>query len=193
MRTGYLWFVCDEKSRNHGQSILVGPSFSSWRVPVQENHMGPTILYSLHAHLHSSWQELFARWIDGRPGEKRAPGAYCTGFRKSRTPRVYLSTYSGSFQSVSTLAHGEDDSDDVISAPTQAIFRVCWDVLLTQTWTRHCILGSFDHVLVLNHRRISPIIGFLSCKQCSSVNAPFGCTVWAFNAVALCTAQYSTL
>ena len=45
------------------------------------------------------------KWIDGAAGDKRAPGAYCTKFSKSRNPRVYMSTYSGSFQSVSTLAH----------------------------------------------------------------------------------------
>ena len=45
------------------------------------------------------------RWIEGREGDKKAPGAYCTGFAKSRNPRVYLSAYSGSFQHVSTLAH----------------------------------------------------------------------------------------
>ena len=45
------------------------------------------------------------QWIEGREGNKKAPGAYCTGFAKSRHPRVYLSAYSGSFQHVSTLAH----------------------------------------------------------------------------------------
>jgi len=45
------------------------------------------------------------QWIEGREGDKKAPGAYCTGFAKSRNPRVYLSAYSGSFQHVSTLAH----------------------------------------------------------------------------------------
>ena len=45
------------------------------------------------------------KWIEGREGDKKAPGAYCTGFAKSRNPRVYLSAYSGSFQHVSTLAH----------------------------------------------------------------------------------------
>uniref|UniRef100_A0A7S1H7V7 Peptidase M3A/M3B catalytic domain-containing protein n=1 Tax=Hemiselmis andersenii TaxID=464988 RepID=A0A7S1H7V7_HEMAN len=45
------------------------------------------------------------RWIDGRAGEKRSPGAYCTKFAKSRNPRVYMSAYSGTFQHVSTLAH----------------------------------------------------------------------------------------
>ena len=45
------------------------------------------------------------QWVEGREGDKKAPGAYCTGFAKSRNPRVYLSAYTGSFQHVSTLAH----------------------------------------------------------------------------------------
>jgi len=45
------------------------------------------------------------KWVDGSAGDRRAPGAYCTKFAKSRTPRVYMGSYSGSFQSVSTLAH----------------------------------------------------------------------------------------
>jgi len=45
------------------------------------------------------------KWVEGREGDKKAPGAYCTQFAKSRHPRVYLSAYSGSFQHVSTLAH----------------------------------------------------------------------------------------
>jgi oligoendopeptidase F len=45
------------------------------------------------------------QWIEGRDGDTKAPGAYCTSFAKSRSPRVYLSAYTGSFQHVSTLAH----------------------------------------------------------------------------------------
>ncbi|EKX41926.1 hypothetical protein GUITHDRAFT_95868 [Guillardia theta CCMP2712] len=44
-------------------------------------------------------------WIEGKSGDKKAPGAYCTSFAKSRNPRVYLSSYTGSYQHVSTLAH----------------------------------------------------------------------------------------
>jgi hypothetical protein len=35
------------------------------------------------------------KWVEGRAGDKKAPGAYCTQFPKSRTPRVYMSAYSG--------------------------------------------------------------------------------------------------
>jgi len=45
------------------------------------------------------------KWIEGREGDTKRPGAYCSGFTKSRNPRVYLSAYTGSFQHVSTLAH----------------------------------------------------------------------------------------
>lgn len=43
-------------------------------------------------------------WIEGTVGERKRPGAYCTGFRKSRTPRVYM-TYAGSSSDIITLAH----------------------------------------------------------------------------------------
>ena len=41
------------------------------------------------------------RWIENRSNE--ATGAYCTSFRKSKTPRVYM-TYSGGSSNVITLA-----------------------------------------------------------------------------------------
>ncbi len=44
------------------------------------------------------------RWVEGTVGPRKAPGAYCTGFAKSRTPRVY-STYTGGQSDVITLAH----------------------------------------------------------------------------------------
>lgn len=44
------------------------------------------------------------RWVEGTVGSSKRPGAYCTGFRKSRTPRVYM-TYSGGASDVITLAH----------------------------------------------------------------------------------------
>jgi oligoendopeptidase F len=44
------------------------------------------------------------RWIEGTLGASKRPGAYCTGFAKSRTPRVYM-TYSGTASDVITLAH----------------------------------------------------------------------------------------
>lgn len=43
-------------------------------------------------------------WIEGRVGPSKRPGAYCTGFAKSRTPRVYM-TYNGGMREVMTLAH----------------------------------------------------------------------------------------
>jgi oligoendopeptidase F len=44
------------------------------------------------------------RWIEGTVSARKRPGAYCTGFEKSRTPRVYM-TYHGSASDVITLAH----------------------------------------------------------------------------------------
>ncbi len=43
-------------------------------------------------------------WIEGRVMPSKSQGAYCTGFPKSRTPRVFM-TFLGSFQDVFTLAH----------------------------------------------------------------------------------------
>ncbi len=43
-------------------------------------------------------------WIEAGNTGKRRPGAYCTGFLKSRTPRVYM-TYMGSIGCLKTLAH----------------------------------------------------------------------------------------
>ena len=45
-----------------------------------------------------------SRWIEGTVGGRKRPGAYCTHFRKSRTPRVYM-TYTGGASDVITLAH----------------------------------------------------------------------------------------
>ncbi|KAI0566628.1 Peptidase M3 [Gracilaria domingensis] len=45
------------------------------------------------------------KWIEASRGDKKRPGAYCTGFSKSRTPRVYLSDYNGRAQLLLTLAH----------------------------------------------------------------------------------------
>ena len=44
------------------------------------------------------------RWVEGTVGHRKRPGAFCTGFRKSRTPRVYM-TYTGGASDVITLAH----------------------------------------------------------------------------------------
>jgi oligoendopeptidase F len=44
------------------------------------------------------------RWIEGTVGPAKRPGAYCTSFAKSRTPRVYM-TYEGAPSDVITLAH----------------------------------------------------------------------------------------
>ncbi|MBX3016490.1 MAG: M3 family oligoendopeptidase [Bdellovibrionaceae bacterium] len=43
-------------------------------------------------------------WIEGRVLPNKRTGAFCSGFQKSRTPRVFQ-TYMGSLQDVSTLAH----------------------------------------------------------------------------------------
>lgn len=44
------------------------------------------------------------RWIEGSRGPNKRPGAYCTGFSKSRNPRVYM-TYAGGMKDIITLAH----------------------------------------------------------------------------------------
>ena len=44
------------------------------------------------------------RWIEGSIQDNKRPGAYCTKFLKSRSPRVYM-TYAGSLDNVATLAH----------------------------------------------------------------------------------------
>jgi oligoendopeptidase F len=44
------------------------------------------------------------RWIEGTVSSRKRPGAYCTSFAKSRTPRIYM-TYQGSASDVITLAH----------------------------------------------------------------------------------------
>eukprot|EP00238_Polyblepharides_amylifera_P008418 CAMPEP_0196592824 /NCGR_PEP_ID=MMETSP1081-20130531/73902_1 /TAXON_ID=36882 /ORGANISM="Pyramimonas amylifera, Strain CCMP720" /LENGTH=692 /DNA_ID=CAMNT_0041916629 /DNA_START=117 /DNA_END=2195 /DNA_ORIENTATION=- len=46
-----------------------------------------------------------SNWIEGGEGSARMPGAYCTSFESLRAPRVYLSSFTGSAQHVSTLAH----------------------------------------------------------------------------------------
>ncbi|NKB99200.1 MAG: M3 family oligoendopeptidase [Pseudomonadales bacterium] len=44
------------------------------------------------------------KWIEGTTGPRKSPGAYCTGFAKSKTPRVYM-TYTGGQSDTITLAH----------------------------------------------------------------------------------------
>jgi oligoendopeptidase F len=44
------------------------------------------------------------KWIEARVLPNKMTGAYCTGFAKSKTPRVYM-TYMGSRKDISTLAH----------------------------------------------------------------------------------------
>jgi len=44
------------------------------------------------------------RWIEATVGPHKRPGAYCTQFAKSRTPRVYM-TYTGGMRELKTLAH----------------------------------------------------------------------------------------
>lgn len=44
------------------------------------------------------------RWIEGTVSDHKRPGAYCTRFMKSKTPRVYT-TYTGGMSDVITLAH----------------------------------------------------------------------------------------
>ena len=44
------------------------------------------------------------RWIEGTVGPRKRPGAYCTEFLRSRTPRVYM-TYTGSANDAIVLAH----------------------------------------------------------------------------------------
>ena len=43
-------------------------------------------------------------WVEGSVGPSKRPGAYCTRFAKSKTPRVYM-TYTGGPSNVITLAH----------------------------------------------------------------------------------------
>jgi len=45
------------------------------------------------------------RWIEASSGGAKRPGAYCTKFAGSRTPRVYLSVYAGTNGDILTLAH----------------------------------------------------------------------------------------
>jgi oligoendopeptidase F len=44
------------------------------------------------------------RWIEARELPSKRPGAYCTGFAKSRTPRVYM-TYMNGMRDAKVLAH----------------------------------------------------------------------------------------
>ncbi len=44
------------------------------------------------------------RWIEAREMSSKRPGAYCTGFAKSRTPRVFM-TYMNGMRDAKVLAH----------------------------------------------------------------------------------------
>ncbi|PIQ29217.1 oligoendopeptidase F [bacterium (Candidatus Blackallbacteria) CG17_big_fil_post_rev_8_21_14_2_50_48_46] len=43
-------------------------------------------------------------WIDAAPASNKTPGAYCSGFPRSRNPRVFM-TYLGSYVDLIVLAH----------------------------------------------------------------------------------------
>lgn len=67
------------------------------------------IISEAYAEVHPSMGEFVRmmvkeRWVEGTVGDNKRPGAYCTGFPKSRTPRVYM-TYTGGASDVITLAH----------------------------------------------------------------------------------------
>ena len=67
------------------------------------------IIANAYGDVHPSMAEfvrMMAResWIEGTVGPRKSPGAYCTGFAKSKTPRVYM-TYTGGQSDVITLAH----------------------------------------------------------------------------------------
>lgn len=60
---------------------------------------------SLHPQMAEFLDTMVAnRWIEGRVLPNKRTGAFCSGFQKSRTARVFQ-TYMGSLQDVSTLAH----------------------------------------------------------------------------------------
>jgi oligoendopeptidase F len=44
------------------------------------------------------------KWIDAAPASNKTPGAYCSGFPRSRNPRVFM-TYLGSYVDLVVLAH----------------------------------------------------------------------------------------
>ncbi len=75
-------------------------------IPFEE---GVNIVRSAFAKVHPSMGEFVDtmvknKWIEARVLDTKRPGAYCTRFAKSRTPRVYQ-TYSGSLSNIKTLAH----------------------------------------------------------------------------------------
>ena len=82
-----------------GQSSSVGTPFSS----------AVDIIADAYGEVHPSMGEFVRmmvaeRWVEGTVGDNKRPGAFCTGFPKSRTPRVYM-TYTGSASDMITLAH----------------------------------------------------------------------------------------
>ncbi len=67
------------------------------------------LIAQAYGHLDSSMRDFVymmadKKWIEGTRGPRKSPGAYCTAFAKSRTPRVYM-TYVGSQSDIITLAH----------------------------------------------------------------------------------------
>jgi oligoendopeptidase F len=67
------------------------------------------LIAGAYGQVHPSMEEFVRmmvdrRWVEGTVGPRKAPGAYCTRFAKSRTPRVYM-TFTGGQSDVITLAH----------------------------------------------------------------------------------------
>ncbi len=95
----------------------IGPWDSRAPAPVISEDQGPGIAFAdairliadAYAGVHPEMGDFVHmmvrnRWIEGSRGNSKRPGAYCTGFAKSRTPRVYT-TFTGGASDVMTLAH----------------------------------------------------------------------------------------
>ncbi len=79
----------------------------AWRAPSYDEAI--SLISEAFASIHPDMGEFVQmmaknRWIEGTVGPTKRPGAYCTQFAKSRTPRVYM-TYTGGMRELKTLAH----------------------------------------------------------------------------------------
>lgn len=97
------------------------------------------------------------RWIEGTRGDRKRPGAYCTKFMKSRTPRVYM-TYSGGMKDLITLAHELGHAFHNWVMKDLPADQVRYPMTLAETASIFCQAALIDHLTETNPDKVGDIL-----------------------------------
>lgn len=93
------------------------------------------------------------QWIEGRVLPNKRTGAFCSGFLKSRTQRVFQ-TYKGSPQDVSTLAHELGHAFHSHIMRDLPIAKTSYPMTLAETASIFAETALADHLVTLGGRQI---------------------------------------